>query len=153
MCKCVPALAGHLCNWHLNPHLSCYQLSLHGLGKLAASLLNTFRAQPSRAGLIPRKITLCQSLSSMSLLQMEYEDLLPYSDFALRLPQHMIYRLPVILEELLQAQRDKVPGQGLGIRALELGLRPRTRLPMGHLSTARQIRSPGQACQHTLAPH
>lgn len=39
---------------------------------------------------------------------MEYEDLLPFSDFTIRVPQSMIYRLPVIFEQLLEKQRTKV---------------------------------------------
>lgn len=34
-------------------------------------------------------------------LQMEFEDILPYQDFAFRFPQHAIYRLPVVLNEIL----------------------------------------------------
>lgn len=34
-------------------------------------------------------------------LQMEYEDVLPYSEFAIRLPQHAIYRLPAVLQEVM----------------------------------------------------
>lgn len=32
---------------------------------------------------------------------MEYEDVLPYSEFAIRLPQHAIYRLPYVLQEIM----------------------------------------------------
>ena len=33
--------------------------------------------------------------------QMEYEDVLPYSEFSVRLPQHAIYRLPYVLQEIM----------------------------------------------------
>ena len=41
-------------------------------------------------------------------LQMEYEDLLPFSDFAVRVPQSMIYRLPFILEQMVVNQSNRV---------------------------------------------
>ncbi|KAK9817397.1 hypothetical protein WJX74_010418 [Apatococcus lobatus] len=34
-------------------------------------------------------------------IQMEYEDVLPYSEFSIRLPQHAIYRLPYVLQEIM----------------------------------------------------
>ncbi len=34
-------------------------------------------------------------------LQMEYEDVLPYSEFSVRLPQHAIYRLPQVLQDIM----------------------------------------------------
>lgn len=34
-------------------------------------------------------------------VQVPFEDVLPYKDFALRLPQHMIYELPAILGDML----------------------------------------------------
>lgn len=40
--------------------------------------------------------------------QVPYEDVLPYKDFALRLPQHAIHDLPRILEELLTKQPQRV---------------------------------------------
>ncbi|KAK9817385.1 hypothetical protein WJX74_003985 [Apatococcus lobatus] len=40
-------------------------------------------------------------------VQMEYEDVLPYSEFAVRLPQHATYRLPHILEQIMDTP-DKV---------------------------------------------
>ena len=51
----------------------------------------------------------CQpTIDSRCCLQMEYEDLLPFSDFTIRVPQSMIYRLPVIFEQMLENQRTKV---------------------------------------------
>ncbi len=35
-------------------------------------------------------------------VQQEYEEVLPYHAFAVRIPQHAIYRLPEILDELMQ---------------------------------------------------
>ena len=34
-------------------------------------------------------------------MQVPYEDVLPYEEFAVRLPQHMIYQLPSILGTML----------------------------------------------------
>ncbi|KAK9805078.1 hypothetical protein WJX73_001932 [Symbiochloris irregularis] len=41
-------------------------------------------------------------------VQMPYENVLPYKDFALRLPQHAVHDLQRILEELLQKQPQRV---------------------------------------------
>ena len=41
------------------------------------------------------------------LVQVEFEDVLPYQDFAVRLPQHYVYKLPEILEQL-QNQTGRV---------------------------------------------
>ena len=40
-----------------------------------------------------------------------YEDVLPWKDFSIRLPQHMIYRLPTILDALLTSQAPEEPSQ------------------------------------------
>ena len=54
-------------------------------------------------------VEVCQpTIDSRCFLQMEYEDLLPFSDFTIRVPQSMIYRLPVIFEQMLENQRTKV---------------------------------------------
>jgi len=45
-------------------------------------------------------------------LQQEYEEVLPYHAFAVRVPQHAIYRLPQLLESLMK-NTTKV-GQGSG---------------------------------------
>ena len=45
---------------------------------------------------------------SLLLLQFEYEDILDYSQFAVRVSQHMIYALPSILEEMVAKQYEKV---------------------------------------------
>lgn len=34
--------------------------------------------------------------------QVEFEEILPYEDFAVRIPQHYLYLLPAILEMLMQ---------------------------------------------------
>ena len=41
-------------------------------------------------------------------MQFEFEEVLPYSEFAIRVPQHMIYLLPEILEELVKDEAQKV---------------------------------------------
>ena len=50
--------------------------------------------------------------SSLSCLQMEFEDVLPYHQFALRVPPHAIYMLPTILERVLNT-----PGKVDSMRA------------------------------------
>ena len=41
-------------------------------------------------------------------MQFEYEDILPYADFTVRVPQQFIYLLPEILEQLVADQPEKV---------------------------------------------
>ena len=48
----------------------------------------------------------CQTLNGCSVMQMPFEDVLPYKDFALRLPQHMIYALPEVLQGVLEDQHQ-----------------------------------------------
>ena len=36
------------------------------------------------------------------MLQMEFEDVLPHAEFTVRLPQHYLYRLPQLLDQLLE---------------------------------------------------
>lgn len=36
-------------------------------------------------------------------VKVAFEDVLPYKDFAIRLPQHMLYRLPHIVDMLLDS--------------------------------------------------
>ena len=43
----------------------------------------------------------CIPLVIQDRVLVAYEHILPYEDFAIRLPQHFIYRLPAILDELL----------------------------------------------------
>ena len=38
----------------------------------------------------------------MHVIQVEYEEILPFQDFALRVPPHAMYRLPWLLEKVLQ---------------------------------------------------
>ena len=40
--------------------------------------------------------------------QYEYEDILDYTRFGVRVPQHMIYALPSILEEMVEKQYERV---------------------------------------------
>ena len=40
-------------------------------------------------------------LRPLADVQMEFEDVLPYSEFAIRIPQHAIYRLPHLLHEIM----------------------------------------------------
>ncbi|KAK9863982.1 hypothetical protein WJX84_011926 [Apatococcus fuscideae] len=49
-------------------------------------------------------------------IQMEYEDVLPYSLFSIRLAQHAIYRLPHVLQEIMDTpgKVGKVPQHGRG---------------------------------------
>ena len=47
-------------------------------------------------------------IQHLSLLQVEYEDMLPFHDFSLRLPQAMLYMLPEVLHQLVTDDYDKV---------------------------------------------
>ena len=40
---------------------------------------------------------------------MEYEDVLPYSEFSVRLPQHAIYRLPQVLQDIMDTPGKVIP--------------------------------------------
>ncbi|KAK9805103.1 hypothetical protein WJX73_008096 [Symbiochloris irregularis] len=53
-------------------------------------------------------MTGCIPLVIQDDVQMPFETVLPYKDFALRLPQHAVHDLPRILEELLQKQPQRV---------------------------------------------
>lgn len=37
-----------------------------------------------------------------ALLQVEFEEVLPYKDFAVRVPSHMLYHLPTMLDNLMK---------------------------------------------------
>lgn len=44
------------------------------------------------------------------VLKMEFEEVLPYQDFALKIPQHAIYKLPDLLNEV-QNQPGRVSAE------------------------------------------
>ncbi|KAK9808075.1 hypothetical protein WJX73_003049 [Symbiochloris irregularis] len=48
----------------------------------------------------------CIPLVIQDEIQVAFEDVLPYKDFAIRLGQHMLYRLPEILGDLLSQKRE-----------------------------------------------
>ena len=56
------------------------------------------------------------------LCQVIYEDILPYQDFAVRLPQHMMYSLPKILGEQLSDENrvGAVYGPAIHLRAASI---------------------------------
>ena len=62
----------------------------------------------------------CIPLVIQDDVKMPFEDVLPYQDFAVRLPQHFIHILPQILEGMLteQSQRVRTSGfHGCGMHA------------------------------------
>ena len=76
-------------------------------------------------------------------MQFEYEDQLPFEDFALRLPQHMVYMLPQLLHELLDNERDKVRSCSL---LLNCPLQLLCLQPTSAQHVSPELCSPGGAC-------
>lgn len=56
-------------------------------------------------------------------IQMVYEDMLPYEDFAFRLPQELLHRLPEILAKIVQSKTHQQGGSSL-VRSAGFGSQP-----------------------------